>query len=52
MFVKDSDIPGGYVHMGIYLRSRITMTIQMLLMILMPLMIYLIHFKRYKIKLD
>jgi hypothetical protein len=52
MFVNDSDIPGGYVQMGNYVRSRITLIIQIILMIVIPIMIYLIHFKRYKIKLD
>ena len=52
MFVNDSDIPGGYIQMGNYMRSKITLIIQMILMIVIPIMIYLIHFKRYKIKLD
>ena len=52
MYVKDSDVPGGYVHMGIYVRSRLALIIQMILMFIMPLMIYLIHFKKYKIKID
>lgn len=40
------------IHYGLLIRSYSIVIIQAFLLILMPLFIYLIHFKKYKIRIE
>ena len=48
MFVDQSKV----IHFGLLVRSKSIIILQALLLLFMPILIYLIHFKNYKIKID
>ena len=48
MFVEKRNV----IHYGLLIRSYSIVIMQAILLILMPLLIYLIHFKKYKIRID
>jgi len=48
MFVDQSKV----IHFGLLVRSKSIIILQALLLLFMPILIYLIHFKKYKIKID
>ena len=48
MFVEKRNV----IHYGLLVRSYSIVIIQAILLILMPLLIYLIHFKKYKIRIE
>ena len=48
MFVDQSKV----IHFGLLVRSKSIIILQALLLLFMPILIYLIHFKKYKIKIE
>jgi hypothetical protein len=48
MFVEKRNV----IHYGLLIRSYSIVIMQAILLILMPLLIYLIHFKKYKIRIE
>jgi len=48
MYITDPTV----IHYGLLTRSRSIIIIQAILLLLMPILIYLIHFKKYKIRIN
>lgn len=48
MYITDPTV----IHYGLLTRSRSIIIIQAILLFLMPILIYLIHFKKYKIRIN